>query len=591
MIYLDIETRSERDLKKSGTYAYAEDGSTEVTILGYAVDEEPVRLETDPCRVRELYRSWAGQMKCAHNCAFDRTVLNRFCGVDSPPMEWEDTMALAAEHGYPRSLANLALALGVEEKDQAGTRLINLFAKPRRGGGFNDSETHPEQWREFLRYAEQDVETLRQVYRALPSWPTDDERELWVADQEINDRGIPIDLSLAAAASEAGARNQEASSLKLSELLRIDNPRSTQQVLKGLGSIGLELENLQAGTIKEVLGRPDLTQDQRRALELRQQLALSSGKKFDTALLTTSSDGRARGTLGFYRAVSGRWGGTGIQPQNFTRAAVEDPEATILDLLLGQDLPNETLKALVRPMIQGPMTVVDFSAIEARVLAWLAGEQWVLDAFAAGRDIYVETGKRMGIPERQHAKAAVLGCGFGGGIQALKNVGAPGTDQQLQELVDRWREANPRIVGLWGSMEHAMWSGGRAGRFLSVEATRGVRRLRLPSGRCITYRGVHTAEGKFGRELRYRGDRGVRTLSRMVSVENPTQAIARDLLGHALLQMKRAGWRVLFHCHDEIIVEGRHSVKEVSEMMCDTPPWAAGLPVAAEGYQSLRYRK
>lgn len=623
LIYLDIETRSRCDLKKAGGYRYADDLTTEVIILAYARDDDPVQVVTERLEIMSLFLGWVGEPKIAHNAAFDRVVLSRVCGMVwgelDDPADWDDTMAIAAEHGYPKSLDALAKALGVEEKDTAGTRLINLFSRPNRAGGFNDSDTHPEQWREFTAYGAQDVETLRQVHRALPGWPTEIERELWVADQRINDRGIRLDMELARAASEAGATYQHEAEADLCRVLGVDNPRSVAQVLAGLAGVGLELDNLRADTVKVALDG-ELTPVQRTALELRRELALSSGKKFDAALTTVCSDGRVRGTLKFYGAgATGRWGGSGIQPQNLTSTSVTATEAEVLDRMLECDEDEETaratedarrvregvahlkrtrrsnpatLKALVRPMLDGPLVVVDYSAIEARVLAWLAGEQWVLDAFRNGRDIYRETAARLGPGyTRTDGKIATLALGFGGGVNSLVAFGAKGDRNDLQELVNRWRQANSHIVRLWDQIERAMWSGGPAGARLHVTASRGIRRLRLPSGRELVYRGVHVQDGKYGRELVYRGDRGPRTISRMVGVENPTQAIARDLLARSLVRLTADGYPVVLHVHDEVVVDGRYDPDEVARVMCDAPEWAEGLPLAAKGETLERYRK
>lgn len=623
MIYLDIETRSRCDLKKAGAYRYAEDPSTRVVILAYAVDDGPVQLATDSDEIASLFREWAGRPKIAHNSAFDRVVLSRVCGMPweglDDPADWDDTMAVAAEHGYPKALGDLAKALGVEEKDTAGTRLINLFSKPNRSGGFNDADTHPEQWADFTAYAAQDVETLRAVHRALPGWPTPLERQLWVVDQRINDRGIRLDVELARAASEAGAAYQHDAEERLRRVLGVDNPRSVAQVLAGLAETGLQLDNLRAETVRTALAG-ELSETQRSALELRQELALSSGKKFDAALTTVCSDDRVRGTLKFYGAgATGRWGGSGIQPQNLTSTSITATEAEVLDRMLehGEDAETArsaedarrvreevaelkrtrrstpaTLKALVRPMLDGPLVVVDYAAIEARVLAWLAGERWVLEAFRAGRDIYTETAARLGPGyTRTDGKIATLALGFGGGVNSLVAFGAEGNREELQQLVTRWREANARIVRLWDQIERAMWSGGSAGDKLHVTASRGIRRLRLPSGRELVYRGVHVQDGRYGRELVYRGDRGLRTISRMVGVENPTQAIARDLLARSLVRLEKRGFPVILHVHDEVVVEGEHDPDEVVRVMCEGPDWAEGLPLAAKGEQVERYQK
>jgi len=535
-------------------------------------------------------------------------------------------MALAAEAGLPQKLENLAKALGAEEKDTAGTRLINLFCKPNRKGVRTLPEEKPEEWQQFLDYGKQDVVTLRDVHRKLPGWPTEMERQVYLADQRVNDLGIPVDVDMAQRAVEAAEDNKLRDELEMMQLTGINNPGSNPQLLGWLKGQGVEVHNLQAETIKSLLaGLPvkptwmeqwragggvevtpaqETTETVRRVLELRQDLALVAAKKYTAALERVSADGRLRGSFAFFGAHTGRWAGRGVQLQNLPSATMETEthtEAAILDLKLGLGADAHALKALVRAMFTGPFTVVDYAAIEARVVAWLAGEEWALNAFEDGRDIYVETAERMGGMTRKEGKVAVLALGYNGGINSLRAMGADGTDSQLQRLVTQWRNANPAIVDLWAEMDNAFKSGDcSVGEHLYMEKDGADRYLRLPSGRAIGYHGLTARwkETQFGRR-RVVSFKDPKTPGARVDtyggrlVENVTQAVARDILAAALVRLQDAGYDVVGHVHDEILVAGASptSVAEVTSVMVERPEWAKGLPIAGAGFTCNRYRK
>jgi DNA polymerase len=572
-LFVDIETYSETDLKKSGVYRYVEDPAFEILMCGWSVDDGPVQVAVGEDAILAKI-PWDSHDIVAHHAQFERVCLSQIIPRLRNPKRWDDTQARAAAAGRPQKLELLAKALKLTPKDTAGTRLINLFSKPYRGKRVYSTD-RPEAWQEFLDYCAQDVATLKEAHEALPPL-LPHERRLWEADQEINDRGIPVDLQLVADALEQARVNAERDALEIREITGVANPNSVQQ----LGA-WLEMPSLAAEPVAEAL--QTATGNRRRVLELRQELALSAAKKFGAAAAQVCRDGRARGQFRFHGAHTGRWTGSGIQFQNMPRETVPWPEGSILDLRLGLGADAKTLKALVRSMFVGPFTVADYAAIEARVLAWLAGEQWALEAFRAGRDIYTETANRMGGLTRQQGKVAVLALGYNGGVGSLRVMGAQGDDDELQRLVYQWRNANRKITNLWREMDHAFRHGGPAGDRIRVNRLGSVRQIVLPSGRLLNYHGVHGGERmafhdpRWGRTETYGGR----------LIENVTQAVARDILADALVRVPN----VVAHVHDEIVVEGLVPVEDVVSLMCDGPSWAAGLPLDAEGFQTYRYRK
>lgn len=586
LIDLDSETRSDLDLSKVGVYRYVESSQFTPLLLGWSVDDGPVEhAEFDEIRdvvslLLEADELWA------HNAAFDRIVMGTLDKRLADPERWHCTQVAAAEAGYPQKLELLARAIGAEEKDSAGTRLINLFSKPNRKGGWNGPETHPEQWQEFVDYLRQDVATLADVRHRLPAIRKR-ERQLWLADQRINDRGVRLDVATIPLAIFADAQNKNNAILDLRALTGVENPNSVQQLGRWLGMKSLAADPVAASLARE----KDPTR--RRVLELRQVIAGTAVGKYEAARARVNADGRARGQFRFFGAHTGRWSGSGIQLQNLPREHFEttaERDAVLLDLQLGLGATPRELKALIRPMLLGPLTVVDFAQIEARVIAWLAGEQWVLDAFQQGRDIYVETAQAMG-PHftRQQGKTAVLACGFGGSVGALLRMGATGTDEQLMPIVEGYRRANPNIVRMWYGLWDALLYGREYGRLRVLKRGRD-RHLMLPSGRAIVYRDLRQYDGDWW----FHGGRGRSKLWHGIIAENVTQAVARDLLAAALIQfdhLNDTAEAVVGHVHDEVILEGAWDVDTIVEIMCDAPGWADGLPIAAEGAVLDRYQK
>lgn len=611
IIWLDYESRSRTDID-AGPHRYCQDPDFGVLILSYAIGNQPVRVAQNALEIFEAHEEiWSvpDPLYVAHNSGFDRVVMSTYRGMPvgeyMHPSEWVDTMVLAQCAGYPGSLDKLTKALKVSEKDATGKRLINLFAKPNRKGGWNDATTHPDDWAQFCAYAGQDVGSMREAARLLPK-QSDEERAVWIADQLINDRGVLVDLPMAHAAVRADAENKATQRAEVIELTGVDNPGSNPQMLAWFDSVGFPMPDMRADTVREKLAADDVPPDVRRVLELRQELALISAPgKFKAALKMAGTDGRVRGAARYYGAHTGRWAGRGIQLQNQPRASLGALEPlALLDLMQGFGASSAALKALVRPMLLGPLTVVDYSQIEARVIAWLAGEQWVLDAFKGGRDIYVETAKRMHMDDptgkgRQSGKSAVLGFGYGGGPNAARNVGAKGTDEELEELVQMYRSANPKIRQFWYDLWDAFVHGGQVGP-ITVRKSNGVRRVRLPSGREIIYRGVvakrvekesKTGRKYFGYDVISRHPTGKIAYQWHGTIaENVTQAVARDLLAGCLPVCEERGIPVVAHIHDEIVAEGDH-LEELTKIMLDAPAWADGLPVDADGHVVARYTK
>lgn len=604
-LYIDIETYSTTDIKR-GVYRYSEDPEFLVLMAAWAIDDDPTQVAIGHEEIAAIPHLLDGSnvvVRVAHNAQFERVCLSRLAalpvGSYLPPEAWEDTMALMAEWGYPQSLEDGAKALGAEPKDGAGKDLIRWFCQPARNGKRRLPEDHPEKWAALVKYCRQDVDTMRDMHKRLlakhGAWPTERERQVWIADQKVNDRGITVDLELAAHAVEAASANTEEAKAEARAITGVENPNSPAQLLGWFGGL---VPDLKAGTVRDALARDDLSADQRRVLELRQGMALTAHKKFQVALDAASPDGRLRGGFRFFGAHTGRWAGRGLQFQNMPRAGFSseaEQDAALLDLRLGLGADPHTLKALVRPLLVGPFTVCDYSAIEARVVAWLAGEEWALEAFAKGRDIYVETANRMGGGMgRKEGKVAVLALGYSGGVGSLRAMGgdALGGEAVLQRIVDQWRGANRNIVRLWGRLERAFYYGGQAGDRLTVEADGSDRLVRLPSGRAVVYHQVRASrDGRLSFQdprQRWRTDTYGGRL-----VENITQAVARDVLGAALVRLDEEGHLVVGHVHDEVIVEAApgSTVQAVHDVMVRPLEWSDGLPLAAAGYSCGRYRK
>lgn len=604
-LWLDIETRARVDLRTCGVYAYTADPEFRILMCAFGLDDDEIQITTDIDEIHDLVQQ--AIPKTAHNAQFERLSFSASLGQRYwDPKDWRCTQAQAAEAGYPLKLEELAKKLGGEQKDSAGTRLINLFSKPNpRTGRFVTPEEKPEEWEQFKEYCIQDVVTMRDCSRKMPRL-SEFEQQIWETDQRINDRGVLADLELAERAIESDDINLAGYHAELQTMLGITNANSIPQLKKGLEKINLRLPDLQKDTIDEVLRRdPGLTDQQRRALWLRQETALVASDKYRAAVRSANDDCRYRGGFFFFGAHTGRWSSKGVQIQNLAKLAFTriDPQtekeihdeamenAAILDLLLGHQADALTLKKLVRAMFLGPFTVVDYASIEARILAWWAGEKWAVDAFRANRDIYTETANRMGGLTRAQGKIAVLALGYNGSKGSLRNMGyGEGmSDEKVMELVYAWRRANPKIVRLWKLVETAFINGGRVGIVEFVKKGKD-REIHLPSGRIMHYRNVRMGQGEHGPRILFdsRGRMADTYGGRLT--ENVVQAISRDILATALIRLDNEGYAPVIHVHDEAVLEGIHDIDLVAKLMCDVP-WAEGLPLAAEGFHCERYRK
>ena len=608
VIYVDIETRSRVSLKNLGVYKYVECPDFRILMAAWAQDDGVVHMAIGHDEILAIPGLLDPNIdKVAHNAQFERVCLGTLVESLRDPAQWIDTAAIAAEHGYPISLDAASKALKVTQKDSAGSKLIKLFTVPNRDGSWNDETTHPMEWLDVIAYCEQDVGTMVELHQKLDDFPTPMERQIWIADQRINDRGMRIDRELCTIAAETVESNRETDMQEFRELTGVDNPRSVQQVMRWCEEVGMPMPDLQAYTVQKWIDDPRTEPAHVRVLELRQDLALAAGGKFAAALEVVSPDDRIRGGFRFFGAHTGRWSGQRVQPQNLPRATVPNPEAAILDLKMGLGADSHTLKALVRSMFVGPLSVVDYASIEARVVAWIANEEWALEAFRAGRDIYVETANRMSTPSNQltrfQGKVAVLALGYNGGVNSLRAMGAEGSDEDLRRLVNVWRKANARIVKLWETMQEAVAEGGKVGPHIKITRRGSDMKMHLPSGRAIHYHGVSwdtysVIDERTGKKTRKegwryndpkRGGARIGTYGGRLT-ENATQAIARDILAEALVRLEEHDYPVVGHVHDEVIVEST-DLDNISKLMTQVPRWGRGLPIDGEGYLADRYRK
>lgn len=638
---IDVETYSETDLTKTGVYRYAEDPSFEILLFGVAVDEGPVTVydlkNGDKIPVDIISALQNPQIeKWAFNAMFERVTISRYLqdqnllpkGKFLSPEGWRCSMIWSAYMGFPMSLAGAGAALGLEQQKMTeGKDLIRYFCVPCKATASNGGRTRnlpehdAEKWETFVVYNKRDVEVELQIKDRLSAHPVPDSvwHEYW-NDQMINDRGIAVDLPMVRQAIRLDAHSQQHLTDALQELTNLDNPRSVQQMKDWLASQGMAMDSLGKKVVAEALRTAP--EPLRTVLTLRQQLAMSAVKKYTAMEAAACADGRLRGMFRFYGANrSGRFSGTIVQLQNLFRNSLPDlvqarslvscGDYTALEMLY--DSVPEVLAQCVRTaFIPGPeykFIVADFSAIECRVLAWLAGEQWVLDVFSSGGDIYCETASRMfhckvekhGLNGdlRQKGKQATLSCGYGGAEGALIAMGALEAgmkEEELGPLVAAWREANPRIVQMWWAVDRAVKT---AVKEKTVTRTHGLTfeyrgamlYITLPSGRQLSYVKPRIGENRFGGEsVTYMGMDTTKHWSRIESfagkwVENIVQAVARDILCHAMEQL--SGYRIVAHVHDECIVEcpPDTTVQEICDLMATVPSWAPGLILRADGYE------
>ena len=643
-LWLDTETYSSVELKKAGAFAYMESPDFEVLLLPYAWDDEPVRVLdlTDPVDRAELPDIISGLqdpsvIKVAHNAAFERGAYLRQFGFYQRPEEWVDTMILCAMNGLPLSLdaAGAALQLPVQKRKD-GTALINYFCKPCAPTKANGQRTRnlpehsPEKWARFKLYARDDVEVARLIYKRLARYQvTEWERRIWAMDARINERGVQVDLDLAQAAVQVDAEYTQECSAEMKQLTGLENPNSIQQLTEWLAKRGLETDSLDKKAVDKLLKRAkDPTTI--RVLQLRQLLGKTSTTKYETMIRAACADGRVRGLTQYYGAArTGRWAGRLVQLQNLPQNHLEGID-TVRELLRRRDLGllkmfygnvADVLSQLIRTaLIAKPghtFLVADFSAIEARVVAYLAQEQWRLDVFAAGGDIYCSSASQMfKVPVEKHGvnghlrqkgKVAELACGYGGGVGALKNFGADEmglSEAEMQEIVNQWRAASPTIPRFWRAAEAAAKSAlnnpGKTYRVPGIGTSVKYRkdadalRCQLPSGRVLSYWGAQlTDDGS----ISYMGQEA-QVWTRQETwggklVENIVQAFARDCLAVSMERLDAAGFQICFHVHDEVVAEAPVGSRwqDMAAIMGQPIDWAPGLLLRADGYDTTFYMK
>ena len=636
---IDIETFSVASLLSTGVYRYAADPSFTVLLFAYSVDAGPVRIvdlaqgESLPAEV-EAALSDPDVEKWAFNAQFERVCLSAYLGVKLDPRGWYCSMVWSTYAGIPLNLAGVAQALHLEtEKMTEGKDLIRKFSQPCKATKSNGGRTRnlpehaPEDWETFKAYCIRDVEVERAIASRLSPLPMPAaEWENYWRDQRFNDLGVGIDVELASKAVEADLEIKEALYTQMKHWTGVENPQSVTQLLGWLQEHGAQLPSLAKADVASALEEADGSVAD--VLAARLEIAKSSVKKYEKMIDCVCPDGRAHGLLQFMGAGrTGRWAGRLVQVQNLPRQTFGDLEEAAALVMAGQadmlgplwgSAPNVLSELIRAAFIAAPghrFLVADFSAIEARVIAWLAGEQWVLDLFKHGGDIYCETGTRMfgqevkkHSPLRQRAKVAVLACGYQGGVGALKAMGGEKlglTEYEMASIVDAWRKANPRIAQMWWDVNRAALEAIKNGTSqmvgrIKVYQKLGALVIALPSGRELIYPSPRVGENRFGGEsITFMGLGLNRKWGRIETyggklVENIVQATARDVLAHSMATLEAAGYPTVMHVHDEVITEvpyGHGSVEELCALMSQGPKWSKGLPLAAEGFESTYYKK
>ena len=639
---IDIETYSSAPLPRCGVYRYCDASDFEILLFSYAFDDEPVqtidlaRGETLPKEVISALED-PDIIKVAYNAQFERVCLSRYLGHWLDPHQWRCTMVMAAYLTLPGRLADAAIALGTTEKKmEEGKDLIRYFSVPCKPSKTNGGRTRnlptdaPEKWAVYRQYNAQDVETERAIRKALEKYSLpEQEWELYALDQQINDRGVRVDKKLVKNAIAVDAVFAQAACQRAKELTGLENPGSVNQLKAWLADQDMPMESLARKIVQEKAVQMDGIVAE--LLNLRLELSKTSVKKYEAMARCVCRDGRVHGLLQFYGANrTGRWAGRLVQAQNLpqnhlpdldlARDIVKSGDEELLNALFAS-VPG-TLSELIRtafiPKDGCRFLVADFSAIEARVLAWLANEEWVLEEFRGKGKIYEATASRMfHIPQesivkgnpnyeyRQKGKQATLSCGYGGGVGALKAMGAKMPEEEMQPLVDAWRAANPNIVAFWNALDRA------ARTVIRKKTSAHVGKvtlywqddkmfMRLPSGRNLCYQSPHFTENRFGNDAigyyapNAAGQMVVQETFGGKLAENATQAIARDILAHALLTLEKNGYPVVFHVHDEAVIEkptGQGSLEEACRLMAIAPDWAEDLPLRADGYECAYYQK
>lgn len=651
---IDIETKSSVDITKAGAYRYAQSEDFEILLFACKYDEEDVQLVD--LTAGESIPEWIltalmnpNVIKHAYNAAFEWYCLNT-AGYRTPLEQWNCTMIHGLYCGYTAGLDATGKAIGLPQDKQklsTGKALIRYFCTPCKptksngGRSWNLPKHAPEKWELFREYCKQDVVTENEILKRLQVFPVpEEEQRLWRMDILMNAYGVRVDTNLIAGALAIDSHSTECLTAEAFRITGLSNPNSATQLQQWLSGKGVDIPNLQKATVEEYLQREDLPDDARKILEIRQQLGKTSIKKYVAMDTAKGADDRVRGLTQFYGANrTGRWAGRLVQLQNlprnylktldYARNLVKDKNYDGIKLLYG-NVPD-TLSQLIRtafiPSDGNKFVVADFSAIEARVIAWLAGEQWVNEVFATHGKIYEATASQMfhvpiekiakGNPEyslRQKGKVATLALGYQGGTAALIAMGALNmglTEEELPDIVQRWRSANPRIRDLWYAVEQAALTTmqtaqpqGIYGLIFRYEGDlvcgQSFLTVQLPSGRKLFYPKPFLQENQFGKMAIHYYTVGQQTRKWEVAstyggkmTENIVQAIARDCLAETLKRIDRMGLQVVFHVHDEVIIDAPASitVDEICDLMAEPIPWAPGLILKGAGFESDYYMK
>ncbi|WP_042395768.1 DNA polymerase [Clostridium saudiense] len=639
---IDIETYSDVDLVRSGVYAYTTSPKFEILLFAYSFDDDEVKvidLATGETLPNEIILALEDEkiIKTAFNANFERVCLSKYLNKKLSAKSWRCTAVQAASLGLPLSLDGVAQVLGLQkQKMKEGKELIKYFSVPckptKSNGERNRNYPHHslERWEVFKKYCAQDVEVEKAIRKRLERYPIiTSEQEIYVLDQEINDRGILIDTKLVEKSIECENIHKEDIYAEAQKLTGLENPNSVIQLKQWLLENGVEVESLSKKTVADLA--KDAEEDVQRLLNLRSQLSKTSVKKYEAIERVLCADKRVRGLLQFYGANrTGRWAGRLVQVQNLpqnhikdltlARDLVKNGEFETLDMLF--DNVSQVLSELIRtafiPKENHRFIVADFSAIEARVIAWLAEEKWRLDVFNSHGKIYEASASQMfkipieeitkTSPLRQKGKISELALGYGGSVGALAAMGALDMgvkEEELQGLVSKWRQANPNITKLWWDIDKAAIKVVKEKSFevvgkIKIFYEKGIMFITLPSGRNLSYIKPRLETNKFGRKgITYEGIGATKKWERIETygpklVENIVQATARDLLAEAMINVDKKGYEIVMHVHDEIIVEtpiGKGSLKEVCDVMAIAPEWAKGLPLRADGFECEYYRK
>lgn len=638
---IDIETYSEADLSKSGVYKYVDAPGFEVLLFGYSADGGPVKVislaegEELPQKIKEALLDDT-VLKFAFNAQFERVCLEKYLGVHLAPDAWRCTMVASLYLGLPGSLAQVGAVLGVEKKKlETGKDLIKFFSVPCKptktnGGRTRNLPEHDrEKWQQFITYNARDVETEMDIMEKVARFPVPD--FLWkqyAQDQRINDLGIELDMALVTQAIKCDEESRERYLKRAQELTGLENPNSPIQLKEWILSNGVEMETLTKAEVASVM--ETATGPVKEVLELRQLLSKSSVKKYLAMETCRCSDGRAHGLLQFYGANrTGRWAGRLVQVQNLPQNHIPDL-AVARNLiksgcfeaveLLYDSIPD-TLSKLIRtafvPREGCKFMVADFSAIEARVIAWLAGESWRQEVFRNNGDIYCASASQMfGVPVEKHGvngelrqkgKIAELALGYGGGVGAMISMGAIDmglAEEELQPIVDSWRQSNPAIVKLWWDVHRCVIKAVKdkqpqTYKCLTFEYQSGMLFIGLPSGRRLAYAKPSVYRNDYDRdEIAYMGVDATKKWGKINSygpkfVENIIQAMSRDILAEAMERLEAAGYDIVMHVHDEAVIEAPRDavLDDACRIMSKTPDWTPGLILNAAGYECEFYQK